>query len=231
MVAEVETRSIARLETPDVLADRVYEGVRNAIFSLELPPGAAVVERDLASRFGISKSPVRDALQRLVGQGLLEQSPRRALRVLMIDRQLADEIYELRETLESLAVRLATPHLTVESVGQAHDILNRSATASKHGETAETARLNREFHEIFSSLSGNRALARALSQLQDRVRLIVVLGWRSRPSMIEEHSQHLAVLRAAEARDADAAAQLMFSHVHASRIRLRETLPDQVERQ
>lgn len=226
MDVSVDSPSIAPLETPDVLADRVYEAVRKAIFSLELPPGTSVVERDLAARFSISKSPVRDALQRLIGQGLLEQSARRVLRVPKIDRDLADEIYELRETLESLAVKLATPRLTPDSFALAHDILNQSEHEIENGDTPEAARLNRDFHQIFSRSSGNRPLANALTQLQDRVRLIAVLGWRSRPSMLEEHSQHLAVLRAAENRDAEAAADLMFSHVHSSRLRLRQTLPD-----
>lgn len=219
------TSPIVPLDTPEGLADRVYSAVRQAVFTLELLPGAPLVERDLANRFGISKTPVRDALQRLVGEGLLEQSARH-VHVTSIDRQLADEIYELREMLEAMAVQLATHRLSKSSIESARDILGQSARAIAEGDRPEAARLNREFHAIFSEACGNRPLASALSRLQDKVRIIAVIGWQSQPTMVIEHAEHLAVLDAAEKGDAQVAAELMGEHVHRSRMRLRDLLQD-----
>lgn len=221
----MSSSAISPLTTPSALTDRVYESVRNAILTLELPPGSPVVERELAARFAISKSPVRDALQRLVGEGLLEVTSGKSLRVLRIDHQQAESIYELREVLERMAVRLATPRLTDEVVKAARDLLERSAEAIRRDDPADAVRLNREFHAIFSRLSGNQPLAHALDQLHDRVRLIAVLGWQTRPSMHEEHEQHLAVLDAAASGDARLASRLMAKHISASRRRLRSELP------
>jgi DNA-binding GntR family transcriptional regulator len=226
MSSEVNGSSpIAPIETPEALADRVYSAVRQAVFTLDLLPGAPLVERELARRFGISKTPVRDALQRLVGEGLLEQTARHIC-VTSIDRQLADEIYELREMLEAAAVRLATHRLPESSFDSARNILDCSAVAIEAGDGQEVARLNREFHAVFAENSGNRPLALALSQLQDRVRIIAVMGWLSEPTMLGEHAEHLAVLDAAEKGDAQLAADLMREHVHSSRMRLRDLLPD-----
>lgn len=217
---------IAPLGEPYGFADRVYDSLRDAILSLEMEPGSPVVERDLALRFQVSKSPVRDALNRLVGEGLLVPSARRSLRVLKVDRQLADEIYELREQLERMAIRLATPRLTADLISAAYDVLEKVERAINQGDAVEATKLNREFHSIFSDNSGNRALATALERLQDRVRLIALMGWRVHGSMRDEHDEHVAILRAAEAGNARLAGKLMFNHVHEARMRLRNEIPE-----
>src|SRR5690348_12624061 len=195
------------------LADRIYEGIRHAIFSLELEPGAALVERDLAARFGVSKTPVRDALRRLAGEGVVTQSPYRGTTVRIIDPDEADEIYALREVLEAMAARLATPNLAPGDIDAARQCLERSRAAMEQGDRPLVARINRDFHAIFSQRSGNRALHETLSNLQDRVRLITIVGWSHRPSMREDLAQHQAVLDAAAAGDADVAGELMRQHV------------------
>src|SRR5690348_18499422 len=91
------------------LADRIYEGIRHAIFSLELEPGAALVERVLAARCGVSKTPVRDALRRLAGEGVATQSPYRGPPVRIIEPDEADAIYALRALLEGMPAGLEPP--------------------------------------------------------------------------------------------------------------------------
>ncbi|TAM74399.1 GntR family transcriptional regulator [bacterium] len=217
---ETPSRAIGPLADRAILADRIFEAIHRAILSLELEPGTALVERELAQRFGVSKSPVRDALQRLAGEGLVSQSPHRGMTVIEVDRELADEIYELREVLEEMAVRLATPILTPADVSAARAVLDRAQESIDGHDLARAAALNREFHGIFCRRSANRPLEDALSRLQDRVRIISVLSWRQRPSMREEHEQHAQILQAAAAGDAKRASSLMREHIHAFRLHL-----------
>jgi DNA-binding GntR family transcriptional regulator len=203
------------------LTDRIYEGIRHAIFSLELEPGSPLVERDLAARFGVSKTPVRDALRRLAGEGIVNQSPYRGTTVRVIDPDEADEIYALREVLEAMAVRLATPNLALADIEAARQCLDQSRAAMEQGDRPLVARINRDFHAIFSQRSGNRALDETLSNLQDRVRLITIVGWRYRPSMREDLAQHHAVLDAAVAGDAEVAGELMRQHIECFRMAYR----------
>lgn len=221
--------SISFLDTPQVLIDRVYEALRNAIFSLELEPGQPLVERDLAARFGVSKSPVRDALQRLAGEGLAVQSASRGMSVIRIEPELADEIYSLREVVEEMAVRLATPRLGEDDIAAARAALEESVEARRRNDSARVAACNRRFHDVFIRNCDNRPLAETLLKLQDRVRIISVMGWRSRASMVEEHSQHTAVLEAVAARDARKAGRLMREHIHSSRLGLQVALREAQE--
>lgn len=212
---------LAPLASQTPLVDRVYETIREAIFSLELEPGAPLVERDLAARLGVSKSPVRDALQRLAGEGLVVGSPYRHHVVRSIEPDEADDIYVLREVLEAFAVELATPRLTSEDIETGYEILGRAERAMEAEDRAALAEINREFHGLFSEGSGNRALISALATLQDRVRIISVIGWRSRPTMREEFDQHRVVLDAAVTGDTAEAADKMRDHIHRFRVAYR----------
>ena len=212
------TRVISPLTDQRLLTDRVYETLREAIFALELEPGSPLVERDLAARLGVSKSPVREALQRLAVEGLVTQSPYRGTTVVTIGPDEVDQIYALREVLEAFAVELATPRLTRADVERARQILARSEAAIESEDRALLAQVNREFHGLFGECSGNHFLAGTVASLQDRVRVISVMGWRSRPTMREEYLQHAAVLDAAATGDAGQAAAAMRDHIHRFRL-------------
>jgi DNA-binding GntR family transcriptional regulator len=170
----------------------------------------------------VSKSPVRDALQRLTGEGLVVQSDYRGVTVREISLDEADEIYALREVLEEMAVQLATPRLGSDDLLEAERCLTQAGQAIDTGDAAIVARINRDFHAAFSKRCGNRALHETLANLQNRVRIISVLGWRWRPSMHAELEQHNAILAAVRRGDAQTAGRLMREHIHSFRVAYRE---------
>jgi DNA-binding GntR family transcriptional regulator len=210
--------AIAPLRDHRALAWRVYDALKQDIFGLVLAPGTQLVERDLAQRFGVSKSPVRDALQRLAGEGLVIQSDYRGVTVREISFEEADEIYAFREVLEEMAVTLATPRLTDEDFIEATHCLERSQQAMECENAPLVAQINRDFHAVFSKNSGNRPLHETLANLQNRVRIISVLGWRWRPSMHEDLRQHRDVLDAARRGASREAGHLMREHIHRFRV-------------
>ena len=215
--------AIAPLRDHRALAWRVYDALKQDIFGLVLGPGTQLVERDLAMRFGVSKSPVRDALQRLAGEGLVIQSDYRGVMVREISFEEADEIYAFREVLEEMAVTLATPRLTSDDFIEAAQCLERSRQAMESDDVPLVAQINRDFHAVFSKNCGNRPLHETLTNLQNRVRIISVLGWRWRPSMQEELVQHCNVLDAARRGASDEAGYLMREHIHRFRAAFQET--------
>lgn len=214
--------SLTRIADRRVLAEEVYLAIRQAILRLEIEPGSQLVELDLAAKFGVSKSPVREALLRLAGEGLVTQTPYRGCVLSVLSDDEVDEIYTLREELEALAVRLATPRLTLAVISKARNLLAEAWRAIERDDRVQLAERNTEFHMIFCAHSGNGHLHRILSNLQDKVTLSSILGWRAHATMTIEHEQHTRILDAAEARDADLAAQRMRDHVHEFRVHYRK---------
>jgi DNA-binding GntR family transcriptional regulator len=203
-----------------VLTDRVYDILRAAILSSELKPGAALIERDLAERFGVSKSPVRDALQRLAGEGLVVQSSYRGMTVISFDAKQADEIFELREVLEPLAVRQATPVMTMEDFSAARAALDRAATAMDTANVRLAITASRQFHDVFIARCSSELLKETISRLHDRVYILSVVGWSEHGA--HEQGAHRAVLEAAETRDAELAGRMMGVHIQTSRQYVRD---------
>lgn len=204
------------------LTQRVYDALKAAIINLDLEPGTQLIESDIAARMGVSKSPVRDALQRLAGEGLVARSRAKGLAVRHLMLQEADDIYALREQLEAFAALLATPRLTLSEHEQLRAILAKCKGAIDEDDRLSLAALNRQFHGFFASHSGNQTLAEVLAGLNDKVRMISVLGWRLRPAMQTEYDQHVAIAEAAIAGDSEKAAALTRAHIHEFRVSLYE---------
>jgi len=214
---------IATLTELPGLTDRVYGALREAIFSLELEPGTSLVERDLAERFGVSKSPVRDALQRLAGEGLVTQTPFKGMSVRVVGPEEADEFYALHAELEQFAIRLATPLLTTTDLNSMRSALDAAPEAIVHKDLGRLAQINHAFHMIFIRNSRNRVLEETFVSFNGRARVLNAIGWRWKPDLDLELEQHRAIYNAAVATDAELAASLMHDHIDFFRRHFRES--------
>lgn len=202
------------LDDHKILAEHAYEAIKQAILNLQLRPGTQLVERRLAEQFGISKSPVRDALQRLAGEGLVSQTRFSGMTVQSFDPGTVDELYAVREKLEEMAVVLAVPRMTEADLAEARGYLDQADAAMVAGDPQRVASANRHYHLVYGRCSGNRVLDAIVSSMQDRVRIMALLCWSWEKSVgKEEHEQHLAVLEAAEDGDAHRAGRLMHDHI------------------
>lgn len=215
----IDRSDLMPLADQQALTQRVYRIIKERILSLEIKPGTQLVERELAARLGISKSPVRDALQRLAGEGLVTQSDYHGMTVRVIADDEADELSALREVLEEMAVRLATPHLSDADLAEAFRCLDLAEQAIRDEDYLRVQRANVDFHGVFHRKCGNRPLQEVFMNLQNRSQLAPFLSWRQLPSsMAQELAQHRAVLVAAMGRDAERAGELMREHVHTFRL-------------
>ncbi|MGW6214926.1 GntR family transcriptional regulator [Streptomyces sp. NPDC055109] len=186
----------------------VLDGIKHRILTGQLPPGAALVETDLAAQFGVSKTPVREALKTLAGTGLVVMNQYKGVTVRMVDADMAREVYDVRLLLEPEAL-----HRSVRlgaGLDAARDALTRADGAD---DTAERSLANREFHRALYVSCGNPLLGRMLDEVRDQAALVSAVAWAADPSWEREASEHREILRLALAGDADGAAGALHAHI------------------
>jgi DNA-binding GntR family transcriptional regulator len=198
----------------------VYQLILDAIDGGELPGGARLVETELAERFGVSRTPVREALKRLEAQGVAAVDGRRLV-VATLDHDQLGELYEVRGVVEGLAARLAARHAAPEEIAVLRGMVE--ADRALAGRPGELARANKRFHRQMHRASHNRYLDQMLQGMRRSLALLSTtsLGVPGRgEASIAEHD---AIIRAIETRDedaAEAAARLHISNAYFSRLRV-----------
>jgi len=197
-------------ERPGLIRDEVYQHLRDAILDGEFTPGEKLAEIDLVERLGVSRTPIREALQRLVQEGLLSTTANRGVRVRQVSAQEARDTYLVRETLDGLAAELAARHHTDADATRLRDALTRLDGASGH--YREQTRLDLAFHREIVLASRNVALADLARGLEQRVALIKHLT-RTYNDHPGTRDQHHAILTAVLARDEQAAREAAREHV------------------
>jgi len=186
----------------------VVEALKRAILTGELSAGQPLVEADLARRFGISKTPVREALKTLVGAGLVTMSEYKGATVRVVDENMANNVFDVRTLLEPVAVaRTVERGLDVELAQHA---LDRASAAT---DEAERSLANRDFHQLMYSNCGNDILVEMLNGLREQTALITVNTWTQKPSWEHEAKEHADILAAARAGDSGLAAELVLAHI------------------
>ena len=186
----------------------VLEGIKHRILTGQLTPGQALVETELAARFGVSKTPVREALKTLAGTGLVVMNQYKGVTVRMVDADMAREVYDVRLLLEPEALRRSVRRGT--SWNAASDALTRADEAA---DTAERSLANREFHRALYVPCGNPLLGRMLDEVRDQAALVSAVAWAADPSWEREAAEHREILRLALDGDADGAAAALHAHI------------------
>tara|TARA_R110000787_G_scaffold143488_1_gene257116 strand:+ start:7887 stop:8573 length:687 start_codon:yes stop_codon:yes gene_type:complete len=212
----------ARADNPKTLvSQRLYE----AILSGELTPGQRLTEVDLAERFGVSRTPVREALSLLESDGLLEQSGRRGLCIRQLDHRAETELYLYRETLEGMAAGLCARHISNSEIEALRELLERERLSLD--DPGGIVRINRLFHQQIARGSQNRYLTDALKRTAIQTTLLGASTLNVNQRRATAYAEHLALFAAIEARDETTARALGEKHVRsAHRERLRMTLSE-----
>ncbi len=147
------------------LKQAIYQQLREQIIFLELKPGEFVNETRLASELGVSRTILREILQRLIADGLLTSTPNQGVHVQGIDLLMIKNAYEMRISLEGLAGRLAAERARPEHLHQLRDLIKRGEAARNRQDYREMARLDWEFHRVIGEATRNELLAITLLRL------------------------------------------------------------------
>jgi DNA-binding GntR family transcriptional regulator len=208
-------RNLAPLQKPPPLRQQVYDALEGLIIYGGLSPGQHLVESDLAQRLGVSRIPVREALQLLHRDGWVDLRPRQGAFVHQPTAREADEVFSVRTLLEVESTRLAAANATDESVRRLAEIVETGVEALRVADERELVKLNSTFHGEITDIAGNQVLAEILHRLDKRIR------WYFAPVAIargaDSWTEHKAIVAAIGARDTDAAAAAMRRHAEATR--------------
>jgi len=197
------------------------ELIREAILTGVYRPGQRLSEPEVARRFDVSITPVREALNSLAATGLVERNGRQGTHVRRLGMGDVRNLFAVRETLECLAVRQATEHLTPADHQRLNSILDRQAEAnelmasSRSLATKRLSELNDDFHGLILRRSANEWVEALLASIGDllifaRVRLRETVPWERRIQSLEEHRQ---IAEALCNRDGESAARTMSEHL------------------
>lgn len=189
---------------------RLLEGIRTGTLS----PGDRLTETDLATRLGISRTPVREAIRALEIDGLVIHTPRVGATVRALNSAEITELYEMRAVLEGTAARFAARAAYKSEVAEMQDINDEMAAAL--GDPARLSTLNARLHVVLLNAARNRFLVRSMQSIQ---KTLLILG----PSTLEETDraeaalrEHQAIIDALDAHNEDAAETAMRAHIEAA---------------
>ena len=195
------------------LTRRAYERIKDDIFRQRLLPRESLAEAELATSYGMSKTPVREALLLLARDGLVESSPFRGGRVRDFTVEDVREIYEMRAVLEPSALEQAIPNMNEEDRALLRSVLEDADSATEKGDLYELSRFNRAFHDALVAQCNNSRMTETLAQLQDQLRVIALRSWRQRPTYLHEARQHKEILAAIRSGNASLATELLHKHI------------------
>lgn len=157
--------TLAVIENDPTLREQVYESLRDAVTAGKFVPGQKLTIRSIASAFGVSLTPVREALRRLVAEGAFEMRPNRSVRVPLMTRAKLLELRDIRVSLEGLATERATSHVTSGKLAELRQIALEIVAARDRGDVATDRAKLREFHFTLYRMSELTTLIRLIEGL------------------------------------------------------------------
>ncbi len=195
------------------LREQVTDRVRQAILDLRLRPGERLIERELTESLGVSRATVREVIRQLAAEGLVTVVPQRGAEVTSLSASDAADIYEMRASLEALAVRRFVQRASEEQVRALREAVDEIARSAVSGEVHDHLGAKDRFYDVLMDGSASGPLQQTLAGLQARVRLLRATSL-SAPGRPAEAAEELrAVVDAVEARDVEAAAQACVRHI------------------
>ena len=189
----------------------VRDTLRRAILSGALAGGTRLVQSDLATRLGVSTTPVREALRDLAADGLVRFDPHRGGIVNTIDADDFQEIYEIRKLLEPLALRRTVARISDAELDAAEELANEM---EREPSVVAWTELNWRFHSLLVRAGRSPRLEAIIKSVQDSAALYVARSLQDSPTRIEQGNvEHRELLDALRRRDADRAAEVLLEHL------------------
>lgn len=194
-------------------ADDIAEAMEERILTGEVPAGARLDESRLAEEFGVSRTPVREAFQRLTVSGLAEQQPHRGVFVRQIGPVELMEMFEVMAELEAVCGRFAAQRISTTALDELDAANQKCAAAVAASDRASYFLENEAFHAIIYRQAGNRFLLGEAQRLHRRLRPFRRLQLQARGRLEQSMSEHVSIVAALRAGDPDRTASALRAHV------------------
>lgn len=195
-----------QLRRGNTLAHRVYEIIKDRILSAELPPGTRLKDNELARTFGVSNTPIREAMRELEKDGLIETIPYRGRFVKEMSIEETREVYDVRMALEALAARLASKRITESQLEKMEKTVQEYAIAFERDDITGGLEADLAFHDLIVQASGNNTLLQIVRDLANRIQVLRQLdkGKMRRKQSMEDHKAILQALKEGDGEKAEA---------------------------
>ena len=209
---KIKTRAVENLSA------RVYNQIKQLILCNEIMPGQKLHHQELSERLGVSRTPVREALTRLVQEGYVSFLPNRGFTCKEIRIQEAEELYDLREALEAFAVEKAIAKLTQASLDQLRKKMSSYGRDVQKRFTRERLVYDQDVHMQIIRLAGNETLTNTLSHVFERIVLKRRTDGLYDPARgLTAHEEHMRLLHAMQQRNVSAAVAIIREHIQAGK--------------
>ena len=195
------------------LRDVVFNTLREAILKGDLKPGERLMELQLASKLGVSRTPIREAIRMLEQEGLAVTTPRKGAEVAKMTLKDMEDVLEIRDALDELAVRIACQKISDEQLRQLEDMKELFEKSTQTGNVKKIAEADVTFHDVIYEATGNPKLVTLLNNLREQVyryRVEYIKDPKNYPTLIAEHE---AILESLKNRDVKNAVEAMHVHV------------------
>lgn len=212
-----------QIDASNTLVDISYHNIRKDITEEYLPAGKKISLNDLCERYGVSTTPIKQALNRLITEGLVESIPRKGWRVKPFSWSDIDELFELRLMMELNFAAQATAAVKTSSPLQdrfEQNLLENLALVHSYNTAEEffrTYELDQQFHELFILSSGNSAALRIYKGLHSHSYAAYLFGKQPRPQTVNGILEHQAIYNAMQEGDVEAVRGLLESHIENAR--------------
>ncbi len=194
------------IERHQTLREKILETIREAILKGTLGPGEKVAEPELAERFGISRTPIREAFRQLESEGYLTVIPRKGAVVTALSERDVQEFYAIKSILEGYAARMAAERLGEKEIERLEGINDRLEQLAREGDIKTFFKVHNEFHDLFIKAAGNEKLHELISQLVmkfNRLRMASLSLPGRMEISVQEHRKIIEAFRKKDGERAD----------------------------
>ena len=195
------------------LKDRVYQNIKFQIINNNLKPGIRLLEEEIAKAMNISRAPIREAFNRLEKEGFVTIIPRKGAAVSNITTQMIEDIFEIRENLESLAIKNSLGKISMENLEKIGNNFKKFINKPTNGENRmQYLSLDKEFHNLLIKNCGNEKLVEILSNLQEQIHWIRNISLK-RITFSGSIEEHLSIIESLKKNDADLVIKSLLIHL------------------
>lgn len=209
------------------LRDVVFHTLREAILKGEIKPGERLMELQLASKLGVSRTPIREAIRMLELEGLAVTTPRKGAEVAKMTEKDMEDVLQIRKALDELAVGLACDNIGEEELEKLYEALRNFEESTRSGDVKEIAQADVEFHDVIYQAADNPKLMNMLNNLREqmyRYRVEYLKNKTSYPRLIEEHKE---IYEGLKRKDKKTVVEIVSHHVENQEIVVKNIIQEQ----